>query len=200
MKRLVIMTVGKTHSGKTTFAHALEQRLKQSLVIDQDNHAAFINTYYNNLQPKQGPNFLKNALSNLIVDYAKKNTNFHLIICNSNRKRKDRSYLLEEVFPKKQFIRVIVYFDIPESVLEARVSTTTRSTNIFQDAYSNFKDVLARQQDETFEKGFIDPVEREADHLLTVKDEKDVENVIEGIIHIANEAPSTVGGISIDKN
>lgn len=27
MKRLVIMTVGKTHSGKTTFAKALEKEL-----------------------------------------------------------------------------------------------------------------------------------------------------------------------------
>lgn len=33
------MTVGKTHSGKTTFAKALEQQLPCSLVIDQDNHA-----------------------------------------------------------------------------------------------------------------------------------------------------------------
>jgi hypothetical protein len=40
MKRLVIITVGKTHSGKTTFAKALEQQLHNSLVIDQDNHAS----------------------------------------------------------------------------------------------------------------------------------------------------------------
>jgi Tfp pilus assembly ATPase PilU len=46
MKRLVIITVGKTHSGKTTFARALEKELNNSFVMDQDNHAEFINTYH----------------------------------------------------------------------------------------------------------------------------------------------------------
>lgn len=44
MKRLVVITVGKTHSGKSTFAQALEQQLHESLVIDQDNHAEFLGT------------------------------------------------------------------------------------------------------------------------------------------------------------
>ncbi|WP_281366858.1 AAA family ATPase [Paenibacillus plantarum] len=39
MNRLVIMTVGITHSGKTTFANELESALQQAVVIDQDNHA-----------------------------------------------------------------------------------------------------------------------------------------------------------------
>lgn len=66
MKRLVIITVGKTHSGKTTFARVLEEELNNSIVIDQDNHAEFINTYYKELQPKQGPDTLKYAISNLM--------------------------------------------------------------------------------------------------------------------------------------
>lgn len=85
MKRLVIITVGKTHSGKTTFAKALEQQLDNSLVIDQDNHAEFINTYYKILLPKQGPNTVKYAITQTIVDYAVNQTNFHHILCNSNR-------------------------------------------------------------------------------------------------------------------
>jgi hypothetical protein len=76
MKRLVIMTVGKTHSGKTTFAKALERQLHNSLVIDQDNHAEFINTYYKSLLPKQGPNTIKYAITQTIVDYAVNQTNF----------------------------------------------------------------------------------------------------------------------------
>ncbi len=46
MKRFVIITVGKTHSGKTTFAKALEKELPHSFVMDQDNQAEFINTHY----------------------------------------------------------------------------------------------------------------------------------------------------------
>ena len=45
MTRLVILTVGKTHSGKTTFAKALEKELPNSVVIDQGNHAEFLQTY-----------------------------------------------------------------------------------------------------------------------------------------------------------
>jgi uridine kinase len=54
MKRLVIMTVGKTHSGKTTFARALEQELNNSFVMDQDNHAEFINTFMKNCNLNKG--------------------------------------------------------------------------------------------------------------------------------------------------
>jgi predicted kinase len=132
MKRLMIMTVGKTHSGKTTFARALEKELNNSFVMDQDNHVKFINAFYDKLQPTQGPNTLKHAVSRLIVDYAIENTNLHIIVCNSNRSRKGRLKLLEELFNKNQFVRILVHFDIPSEVLQARVTQSQRSTNIFR--------------------------------------------------------------------
>ncbi|SET71195.1 AAA domain-containing protein [Oceanobacillus limi] len=184
MKRLVIITVGKTHSGKTTFARALEEKLHDSVVMDQDNHAAFINTYYKTLQPKQGPNTLKHALSKLIVDYTVEHTNFHLIICNSNRSVKDRSYLLEELFPEEDFTRILVHFDIPDDVLQARVEQSNRSTSIFRGAKS-FEEVLIRQHANTFRNDVIDPKEGEADHLLVVRDSVEVETAIERIVRIA---------------
>ena len=66
MKRFVIITVGKTHSGKTTFAKALEKELKNSVMIDQDNHALFINTYYKNLIPSRGVIRLNTPLPRLL--------------------------------------------------------------------------------------------------------------------------------------
>ena len=100
LKRLVVITVGKTHSGKTTFARKLKRVLENSIVMDQDIHAEFINTYYKNLQPIKGPNTLKHAISKLIVDYTKENTDFHLIISNSNRVAKfnERAIRLYEKF------------------------------------------------------------------------------------------------------
>ncbi|HLR68977.1 MAG TPA: AAA family ATPase [Virgibacillus sp.] len=184
MKRLAIITIGKTHSGKTTFARALEKELSNSLVMDQDNHAEFINTYYKNLQPQQGPNTLKHAISELIVNYAIEQTNFHLIICNSNRNRKGRLYLLEELFQKNKFIRILVHFKIPNHILEARVTHSQRSTNIFRVA-SNFEEVLARQQADSLKENVTDPVEGEADHLFVIKDNKEVDSVIQKIVCIA---------------
>jgi predicted kinase len=184
MKRLVIMTVGKTHSGKTTFARALEQKLNNSFVMDQDNHAEFINTFYEKLQPKQGPNTLKHALSRLIVDYAIEHTDFHIIISNSNRSRKGRSNLLEELYTKKKFVRIIVNFDIPDDVLKARVIQSQRSTNIFRNA-STYEELLKRQQNDSLKDDVTDPVEEEADHLFVIKDNEDVPFVIQKIVQIA---------------
>jgi hypothetical protein len=183
----VVITVGKTHSGKTTFARALEKELENSLVIDQDNHAEFINLYYKALQPTHGPNTLKHDLSKLIVNYAIEQTNYHLIICNSNRSRKDRSYLFNELFPKDDFIQFIVHFDIPHQVLQARVTESHRSTNIFRGEYTSFAEVLNKQQTDSLKKDLADPVEGEADHLFVIKDNAGSESVILEILQIARQ-------------
>lgn len=186
MKRLVVITVGKTHSGKTTFARSLEKELNNSIVMDQDNHAEFINMFYKKLQPKQGANTLKYAISKLIVDYTKANTDYHLIICNSNRSRRSRAYLLEELFERKDFIRILVHLDIADEVLQKRVKQSQRSTNIFRKA-SSFEEVLIRQQKETFTEEITDPVEAEADYLFIIKDSNEVNSTIQEITRIANQ-------------
>ncbi|MFC5603798.1 AAA family ATPase [Sporosarcina koreensis] len=186
MKRLAVITVGKTHSGKTTFARSLEQKLNNSIVMDQDNHGAFINTYYRNLQPKTGPNTLKHAISQLIVDYAKEQSDCHLIICNSNRSRKGRAYLLEQLFPANEFIRILVHFDVPDHILQTRVTNSQRDTNIFRSA-SNFEEVLERQNADSLKEDVVDPVEGEADHLFVIKDCGDVSDTIQRIIMIEKD-------------
>ncbi|PFM62763.1 CRISPR-associated protein Cas2 [Bacillus cereus] len=191
MKRLVIITVGKTHTGKTTFARALEKELSHSFVMDQDNQAEFINTYYEKLQPIEGPNTLKHRLSKFIVDYAKEYTNLHLIICNSNRSRNGRMYLLNELFKKEEYVRILVHFDIPDDVLYERVARSKRSTNIFRGNYSSFKEVLNRQQDESLHEDVVDPVENEADYLFVIRNCKDVNSTIEEIIHLAEDLSPT---------
>ena len=185
MKKLVIITVGKTHSGKTTFAHALEKHLSNSIIIDQDNHAEFLNTFYQKLLPVQGPNSLKNSLSDLIVDYAKEHTDFHFIISNSNRSSKGRKYLLEEVFPAESFVRILVHFDISDDELHSRVKQSQRSTNIFRGSISNFEELLFRQQAESLGENIVDPTVHEADHLFIVKNNNDVNRVMKDIVLIA---------------
>ncbi|MGG0458281.1 ATP-binding protein [Bacillus mycoides] len=188
MKRLVIITVGKTHNGKTTFARELEKELPHSFVMDQDNQAEFINTHYEKLQPTEGPNTLKHGLSKFIVNYAKEHTHLHLIICNSNRSRNGRMYLLNELFKKEEYVRILVHFDTPDDVLYERVALSKRSTNIFRGNYSSFKEVLNRQQAESLHEDIVDPVENEADYLFVIHDSKDVSPTIEKIIHHAEDS------------
>ncbi|MFB5548624.1 AAA family ATPase [Bacillus cereus] len=191
MKRLVIITVGKTHSGKTTFAKELEKELPNSFIMDQDNQAEFINTHYEKLQPTEGSNILKHGLSKFIVDYAKEHTNLHLIICNSNRSKNGRFYLLNEVFPQNEYIRILVHFAIPDDVLYERVGLSKRSTNIFRGNYSSFKEVLHRQQVKSLHEDVVDPIENEADYLFVIRNSKDVNSTILNIVHLAKEFSPT---------
>ncbi|EJV84239.1 AAA family ATPase [Bacillus mycoides] len=191
MKRLVIITVEKTHSGKTTFAKALEKELPNSFVMDQDNQAEFINTHYEKLQPTEGANTFKHGLSKFIVDYAKEHTNLHLIICNSNRSRNGRMYLLNELFKEEEYVRILVRFDIPVDILYERVARSKRSTNIFRGNYSSFKEVLVRQQAESQHENVVDPIENEADYLFVIRNSKDVNSTIEEIVHLAKDLSPT---------
>lgn len=107
MNRLVIMMVGKTHSGKTTFAKELESSMHNAIVIDQDNHAEFVNKHYKKLRPKEGPNTLKFTVTNTIVEYAAAQSNFHLILSNSNLYKPQRTNVLR-YFMKKD-LAVLLY-------------------------------------------------------------------------------------------
>lgn len=185
MKRLVVLTVGKTHSGKSTFAHMLEDVMDNSVVVDQDNHAAFINTHYKSLQPIDGPNTLKHALSQFIVKYAKENSGCHFIICNANRNRKGRENLLKNVFPSREFLQIIVHFDMPDTVLQSRIAKSKRNTNIFRSA-STFEEVLKRQQTDSLHEDITDPVEGEADYLFVIRNRDEVDVVIKQIVELAN--------------
>jgi predicted kinase len=183
MNRLVVITVGKTHSGKTTFAKSLEAQLHNTVVIDQDNHAAFINTHYQSLRPKEGPNTLKYAVTQTIIDFAVDQTEFNLVLCNSNLARKGRSDLLD-YFRDKGFMRIIVYFDIPDDVLQARVAESRRSKEIFRSA-STFAEVLARQQSAAHKSEMAAPEADESDHFFVISCSEDVTATIGKIIGIA---------------
>ncbi|WP_151734854.1 AAA family ATPase ['Paenibacillus yunnanensis' Narsing Rao et al. 2020] len=183
MKRLVVITVGKTHSGKTTFAKKLEQHLNHSVVIDRDNHAEFIHTYYKSLLPKQGVNTLKDAISRTIIDFAANQTNFHIILCNANRGRKGRLDLLEW-FRSKGFVSIIVNFDIPDAILLSRIADSQRSTAILRNA-STFEEVLSRQLAGSHNDDVLPPTSDEAHHLLVIKDSNEVQSTIQEIVQIA---------------
>jgi predicted kinase len=185
MKRLVIMTVGKTHSGKTTFAKELEKELHNSVVIDQDNHAEFLHSYYQTLLPKQGPNLIKYAITQTIVDNAVNETNCHIIRCNSHRSRKSRLDQLA-FYHEKGFKSILVNFDIPTHVLEERIAKSNRSKNVLRVA-STFEEVLNRQENETNKEDIIAPIKGEADYFFTMKNSDDIQSVIERIVNIAQQ-------------
>ena len=184
MNRIAVLTVGITHSGKSSFARSLRDALPRSVIIDQDNHARFVNTHYRALIPQQGPNTIKYAISRVVLDQAIETTDQHLILCNSNRYREPRLALLSR-FRERGFLRVLVYFDVPDVVLEARVAHSTRRTDIFRRA-SSFAEVLQRQRAGVGRPELAPPRSDEAEHFFLVDgSDKTCGPVISEIVQIA---------------
>ncbi len=176
MKRMVLFTIGPTHSGKSSFARTLEQQLEQVVVLDQDLQAEFLNAHYEKLVPQTGPNTLKFMLSETLLHYAIEKTSYHLILCNSNIHLAPRQQLLERFFPSEQFVRVFVYFDVTQATLLARIEQTLRDTKLFRDRDYTYEELLQSQLPQ------IDvPSSDEADYLLTVNEATNVEQLIEEI-------------------
>lgn len=182
MSRLVIMTVGKTHSGKTTFARELESVLQQAVVIDQDNHAEFINSHYKKLRPIEGPNTLKFSVTDTIVRYAIEQSDFHMILSNANLNKSARADVLRN-FHDRGFQSMIVHFALPNELLEGRIAQTQRSQAIFRSA-SNFQEVLERQANQAG----LRPTEEEADYLFEISDPDDAKPIMRKIEEIANRS------------
>lgn len=179
-KRLAILTVGKTHSGKTTFARKLETALSGAFVLDQDVQAEFLNHHYAKLVPTEGPNVLKHSLTRLLADYAKHQTNLHVIASNANLARESRADLLRDVYDAQTFTRILVHFDIPEEELIKRIHQAERNTSIMRGDLSSFLDVLHIQR--TVEP----PLTAEADVLFHITSESNMNEIIEMIVKLAD--------------
>ncbi|MEK3953785.1 AAA family ATPase [Psychrobacillus sp. FSL K6-1464] len=180
--RFLIMTVGTTHSGKTTFAKFLEKRLINSIVIDQDVQGEFLEKHYPSLLPEKGPKILKFALSQTIVEFALHKTDNHIILCNSNRQKQPRLNLIEK-FKKEGFQTLLVNFDLPIDILKDRIINSHRDITPLRNV-SNYNEVLEIQLKQTENEEFISPNKDEVDHLFTISNETDVQTVIEKIIKL----------------
>lgn len=179
MKRLVIMTIGKTHSVKTTFGSKLEKKLPTSIVIDQDNHASFLHTHYPNLVPEHNPFKLKIMLSQFILNYAITET-------DANLSKRGRVSLLEQFFPQAKWTRIYVYFDYSTETLQQRIMHTTRSTTIFRDATMTFERLIEEHTEQ-----LEPPTEEEVDYIFCVNETQSVEKVIEEIQEIMHVKKSS---------
>ena len=176
MKRIVILTIGPTHSGKTTIARQLEQTLSHFVVLDQDNQAEFLNAHYEKLVPQNGPNTLKFLLSETLLHYAIAETSYNLILCNSNIHKAPRQQLLARFFPAEQFVRVYIHFDFAREVLQTRIDNTLRDTKLFRDSTYTYEELLESQLPQ------IDsPTCDEVDYVLTVDEHTTTQKLLNKI-------------------
>lgn len=179
MKRLLVMTVGKTHSGKSSFARSLAEKLPNTTVVDQDNQAEFLHAHYPALLRAEGPNRVKHALTRTLVEYATDETDCHVVLCNANLEPRSRKELLR-YFREKGFVCILVNFLVPDQVLLERIQTSNRPRSILRTAAS-FEEVLARQA------GAAAPGREEAEHGFAIRSEPDAAEVIGCILGIAEK-------------
>ena len=177
----VIITVGKTHSGKTTFGKELAKKLKDKcILLDSDVLTDFLKDNFPGLYQGDwvkktnkllSPGYyLKRVVLLEIYKQALK-TNLLIISTSSNSKEvlRHQTRSLAERAGRKF---IIIYFNLPEKVLLNRIKHSNRSKNCL--IYSkNFTDLLVNRQTKHFEA----PKAKEADFFFEINNDKSRKNV-----------------------
>lgn len=182
----VIMTVGKTHSGKTTFGKELANKLKRSCVLDFDILGDFFKVTYpwlyesnlfKNSKDSTQWHYLKLKVRNEILKQALK-TNLPIVFTSANSTKTLRSKASNLVHKAWKKI-VMVYFNWPENILLDRIAHSGRSKLCLTHS-KDFKDLLLNRQSKIFEA----PNTKEADIFFEINDDKSWKEVQSKILKI----------------
>lgn len=181
----VLMTVGKTHSGKTTFGRELAQRLGPCCLLDSDEVADFLKKTYSDLyqadyeegsnQPTRGY-YLKLAVVAEIYKAAL-STNLPIIFTTSNAKKQLRQEICQLA---KEYGRstIIVYFNIADEVLVERINNSQRLGSD-QAEIQSFNHFLTNIQTHRFEV----PIAAESDYYFEINEESN-EQVLKQVLTV----------------
>lgn len=188
-KRFLIMTVGKTHSGKTTFARKIMKILPNSFILESDVISLFLRKNFSlmhlsSINREIGRNFdfnkpqLQYGIFKTILSFSLKN-GFNAILSNSNTRKEARKDLIK--FVRKYGIKVIMaYFNISEEILIERIKKANKSTAVLNSSKDFY--VLLEKQRKIFEP----PDKKEADYFFEIKDEEDISKILKNIKDIIN--------------
>ncbi|MFZ2150981.1 MAG: AAA family ATPase [Candidatus Absconditicoccaceae bacterium] len=185
----VVMTVGKTHSGKTTFGKELAINLKKTCVLDSDVLAEFLKTTYPslyNVDYNRDSNELTQGYYlklSLMIDIFKRALKTDVTIistaANSNKGIRRRARILTHRAGRKL---IMVYFNRPEKVLLNRIASSSRSKLCLTHS-KDFKDLLLNRQSKVFEI----PDSKEADVFFEINDDKSWKDVQLKILKLTQE-------------
>jgi len=180
----LIMFIGKTHSGKTTFAKELEIIKKDLLVLEADPIALFMRENFpklRELDDKEHGGAFKNAslkyrLFLLLLEFA---MSFGRTIILSNSNMYERGRKLVFSLAKKYKYKVIgVYFNFPEEFLINRIKKSKRTTKILR-VSKDFNELIINQRTR-----MQVPNPKEFDKFYEIKSEEDLNNVKINLIKI----------------
>ena len=150
-EKYIVMCVGYSHSGKTTFARRMKKATKNIVVIDNDDIALFVNQTYPevalskfNYSKKtfQDPNF-KFLLYQDIFNFCLR-AGVNIILSNGNLAEDIRSIIRKQA-KKYGYKLITLYFNFPERIIMARANKSQKNRAAFMQA-KDWPDVLRSQK------------------------------------------------------
>lgn len=183
MDQYAILTIGKTHTGKTTFAKEVAPKLANCAVLETDPIALFLRQHFPGLHMLDldhsggfsSPS-LKFILFRTILSFALENR-FNVILSNSNIYENGRRQVLDII--KRYKVRTVgVYLNYPEEVLIERAERSQRDIEVLR-VSKDFKDLIINQRTR-----FQPPDGSDFDHFFEVTDPAELPAVERKIIEL----------------
>jgi predicted kinase len=182
-KALAILTVGKTHAGKSHFAKELVKSLPNSAVLDADIVASFLQKKFPKLHELDREQ--SGAFKNVPVKYqifkailkAYLDLKHNVVLSNANLSEKVRTDIITEV-KKHHYETVGVYFDYSEEHLLKQIEKAKKDTSVLTISKS-FEELLTNQR-----KWLQPPSAKEFDHFFLVRKPEELTTVIKSIVKI----------------
>ena len=178
------MFIGKTHSGKTTFAKEIEKNNENVISLEADPMALFIHDQFPRLKKFEDKtfngSFKKLALKfQVLLLFIKTIMSLGkpIILSNSNlwKKGRDRVFKISKKF---DYENIGVYFDFPEDFLIERIKKSKRTKKILSTS-KDFHDLIIRQRARV-----QPPNPKDFDKFFVIKSEKDLKTVKNKILQI----------------
>jgi adenylate kinase family enzyme len=151
-KKYIIMCVGHTHTGKTTFAKELVKNISNLVIIDNDDISTFLNekysvavfSLYNKIKRTYKEPNLKFLLAQDILKFclrARLN-----IIYSSGNLGKDARLLVKRNAKKYGYNLITIYFNLPKDVILKRLHNTKKDTKSLWRS-EKWSEVLSKQEE-----------------------------------------------------
>ncbi len=179
----LIMFIGKTHSGKTTFAKEIEKECN-IIILEADPIALFMNEYFPKLREcddKSHTSSFKNISLKyktflLFVEFAM-SLNKTILLSNSNMWSNGRKLIFK--LAKKFDYKIIgVYFDLPENLLFERVKNSKRDEAVLR-VSKDFNDLIINQRTR-----MEIPISKDFDKFFVIKSAEDLKQTKSNLIKI----------------
>lgn len=170
----LIMFIGKTHSGKTTFAKALEKENQNLIILEADPVALFMKEHFPKLSENDDKHHestfknisLKYKTFLVFVEFAM-SLNRPIVLSNSNMWKKGREFIFK--LCKKFDYKIIgVYFDYLENLLFERVKISNRNTAVLRRS-KDFSELIINQRSR-----MEPPNKKDFDKFFVIKSENDL--------------------------